>query len=279
MGCGTNCLKGILVTLNILFWLFGLGLLGVGIWLKVDQSIANFGEAIKIGLNEQIIDIAAYAFIGAGIWTFLVGFFGCWGAIKESQCLLGFYLVSLFFVFAAELGVAVYCGVQFDELSDKIKSSGATWVKEEYDGKSVISKGFNYVQMEICCCGVNNYLDYKDSEFLKDENNQIKEGAYMSYACCKPMDGTDNGVRNVPASAKDQCEAEAIALGQNMNTSVDTTCDSAFRAEGCVDELINWVEDYLPVFIGVAAGVAFVQILIFSVAVCLCVQIRRETKS
>ena len=37
-----------------------------------------------------------------------------------------------------------------------------------------------------CCCGYKNYLDYKGSNYVTDENSRIKDGAWMSYACCKP---------------------------------------------------------------------------------------------
>lgn len=49
------------------FQLFGLGLLAIGVWLKVDKEVANLAEAIKIGLEDSLIDIAAWVFIGAGL--------------------------------------------------------------------------------------------------------------------------------------------------------------------------------------------------------------------
>lgn len=65
-------------------------MLGVGVWMKVDLRVANLGQAISIGLNEQVVDIVAWIFIGTGIFVFVVGFMGCCGAIKESRILLGF---------------------------------------------------------------------------------------------------------------------------------------------------------------------------------------------
>lgn len=81
-----------------LLQIFGLGVLAIGIWIKVDKEIANVGEVINLGLSsgsgtdniENIVDITAWCFIAAGIFAFIVGFFGCCGAIRESQVLLGF---------------------------------------------------------------------------------------------------------------------------------------------------------------------------------------------
>lgn len=72
------------------FQIFGLGLLGVGIWIKVDRNIANVGETLNIGFTENTVEIVAWIFIGAGIFAFVVGFFGCCGAIRESRVLLAF---------------------------------------------------------------------------------------------------------------------------------------------------------------------------------------------
>lgn len=52
--------------------------------------MANVGEAINIGLDENLLDIVAWIFIGGGAFAFITGFFGCCGAIKESAALLGF---------------------------------------------------------------------------------------------------------------------------------------------------------------------------------------------
>lgn len=59
----------ILNKLFCILQLFGLGLLGIGIWLKVDREFANLGEVIRIGTEEvHIVEIAAWVFIGAGLF-------------------------------------------------------------------------------------------------------------------------------------------------------------------------------------------------------------------
>ena len=93
------CLQysGIIEHDTFILQIFGLGVLAIGIWIKVDKEIANVGEVINLGLSsggdgsiENIVDITAWCFIAAGIFAFIVGFFGCCGAIRESRVLLGF---------------------------------------------------------------------------------------------------------------------------------------------------------------------------------------------
>lgn len=70
-------------------------MLAIGVWIQVDKEIANMGEALNLGLDdggqqENIVEITSWVFIGSGIFAFIVGFFGCCGAIRESRVLLGF---------------------------------------------------------------------------------------------------------------------------------------------------------------------------------------------
>lgn len=77
-------------------------ILGIGIWVKVDKS--NLFELMgKIKLddtaasfsstNSSILNTMAIVLIVLGTFTFVTGFCGCCGAIKESQCLL--YIVIM----------------------------------------------------------------------------------------------------------------------------------------------------------------------------------------
>ncbi len=64
-------------------------MLAVGIWLIVDDSLLQYFKIINVDDNDKWFEYAAYVFIGVGAFTFITGFAGCCGAIKESPCLLG----------------------------------------------------------------------------------------------------------------------------------------------------------------------------------------------
>ena len=63
----------------------GLCILAVGIWLRVDPDIGD-----KLGGGQQLgnVHTGAYVLIALGAFISLVGFLGCCGAMKESQCML-----------------------------------------------------------------------------------------------------------------------------------------------------------------------------------------------
>ena len=64
-----------------LIQLTGLGLLGVGIWARV-----QFSDYMKLSSHDY--STACYVLIGAGVFVTVVGFLGCCGALKEQVCML-----------------------------------------------------------------------------------------------------------------------------------------------------------------------------------------------
>jgi CD9 antigen len=59
---------------------------GVGIFVRVDGTI----NTLQSGCNSSYIHLhtAAYILIGVGAAVMILGFLGCCGAMRESQCLL-----------------------------------------------------------------------------------------------------------------------------------------------------------------------------------------------
>jgi len=64
----------------------GCALLGVGIWVRVDE---NFKQYVESSENFSFLYSGAITLIVIGIVVMVIGFLGCCGAIRESQCMLG----------------------------------------------------------------------------------------------------------------------------------------------------------------------------------------------
>lgn len=110
-----GCLQGVkylMFAFNLLFWLGGCGVLGVGIWLAATQG--NFAT-----LSSSFPSLsAANLLIVTGTFVMAIGFVGCIGALKENKCLLLTFFVLLLLVFLLEATIAVL----FFAYSDKIDS-------------------------------------------------------------------------------------------------------------------------------------------------------------
>ena len=65
----------------------GATLLCTGILMILDQSVIQI--LIKYADDSDQMRTVAYLFTGVGVFVFVVGFFGCCGAVKESKAMLG----------------------------------------------------------------------------------------------------------------------------------------------------------------------------------------------
>jgi len=141
--CGYTIVKYLLFIFNFLFWLSGAALLGLAIYIRVDE---DFGNAIDIaGIS---VYTGSDILIGAGCVMLLVGFFGCCGAIKESACLLGLYFTCLLLVFGVEVGIGVWAFVNFGSIEEAISDTIADIDATEYNYQINIQQNFK-------CCGTN----------------------------------------------------------------------------------------------------------------------------
>uniref|UniRef100_A0A8C2HJ18 Tetraspanin 2a n=1 Tax=Cyprinus carpio TaxID=7962 RepID=A0A8C2HJ18_CYPCA len=102
---GMKCVKYLLFVFNFIFWLSGSLVLAVGLWLRFDPETVSL-----LAENDapEHFFIAVYILIGAGGVMMLVGFFGCFGAMRESQCLLGLFFACLLIIFGAEVAAGVF---------------------------------------------------------------------------------------------------------------------------------------------------------------------------
>ena len=67
------------------FQLLGCAVLGVGIWVRADPQ---FREYVDSNGNFNFLYTGAYILIVVGVIIMLVGFLGCWGALRENQAML-----------------------------------------------------------------------------------------------------------------------------------------------------------------------------------------------
>ncbi|KAI8488105.1 Tetraspanin-8 [Branchiostoma belcheri] len=128
-GVGMNCVKYLLFFFNFLFWVAGLFLVGVGIWIRVDDNALKILHNLD-NLDETVVYAGCYAFIGVGAVALVVGFFGCCGAVMENKCLLGTFFACLFVLLIAEVGVAIYAVVKKPD-AEKFLKEGLDKIAEK----------------------------------------------------------------------------------------------------------------------------------------------------
>ncbi|XP_075898828.1 tetraspanin-9 isoform X2 [Nelusetta ayraudi] len=152
------CLKYMMFVFNLIFWLCGCGLLGVGIWLSVSQgSFATFSPSFpSLSAANMVIAIGAIVMV--------TGFLGCLGAIKENKCLLLSFFIVLLVILLAELILIVL----FFVYTDKVRENAKQDLKEGlvlYNSENNIGlrNAWNIIQAEWKCCGVIAYTDWHEA--------------------------------------------------------------------------------------------------------------------
>uniref|UniRef100_A0A3B4XC30 Tetraspanin-9 n=1 Tax=Seriola lalandi dorsalis TaxID=1841481 RepID=A0A3B4XC30_SERLL len=152
------CLKYMMFIFNLIFWLCGCGLLGVGIWLSVSQgSFATFSPSFpSLSAANMVIAIGAIVMV--------TGFLGCLGAIKENKCLLLSFFIVLLIILLAELILLTLFFVYSDKVSENakqdLKDGLALYNSENNIG---LRNAWNIIQAEWKCCGVISYTDWHEA--------------------------------------------------------------------------------------------------------------------
>ncbi|XP_042264580.1 tetraspanin-2-like [Thunnus albacares] len=159
---GMKCVKYLLFVFNFIFWLMGSLVLAVGLWLRFDPKTVSLLSGDKA---PDTFFIGVYILIGAGSLVMLVGFFGCCGAVRESQCLLGSFFACLLIIFGAEVAAGVFGFLNKDKIIEDVQNFYTTTYNENSNSTSIVS-----YQNVLNCCGTraspcpNNKSDIKDCE-------------------------------------------------------------------------------------------------------------------
>ncbi|KAK6472479.1 CD81 antigen-like [Huso huso] len=120
-GC-TKCIKYLLFVFNFIFWLAGGVILGVSLWLRHDpQTSELMGLQLDDKQAPSTFYIGVYILITVGAVMMFVGFLGCYGAIQESQCLLGTFFACLVILFACEVAAGIWGFINKDQVTQEMK--------------------------------------------------------------------------------------------------------------------------------------------------------------
>ncbi|XP_015726985.1 CD9 antigen isoform X1 [Coturnix japonica] len=151
---GTKCIKYLLFGFNFIFWLAGTTVLAIGLWLRFDTQTKNIFE---LESNNTTFYTGVYILIAVGAVMMFVGFLGCYGAIQESQCMLGLFFIFLFVIFALEIATAIWGFANKDKVVEELQD----FYRETYEKRSQPAaretlKAFHFA---LNCCGITGGVE------------------------------------------------------------------------------------------------------------------------
>ncbi|KFP67583.1 Tetraspanin-1, partial [Cariama cristata] len=212
-------------------------LLGVGIWVTVDgQSFLNIFGTISSSIL-QVVNVS-YFLIVIGSILLVIGFLGCYGAQKESKCLLMMFFSVVLIIFIAEIAAAVVALVYTGFAETLLTAVVTPLLKEKYGVDKSLTHIWNVTMREVHCCGLNNYTDFTDSYWLE----QHKTYPEPCWILCPSVWGIDS-----PCSSSPVC------------------C----LLQGCFSQILEEIKTNAGVVGGVAAGIAALEIAAMTVSMYL----------
>uniref|UniRef100_A0A8C1UL47 Tetraspanin n=1 Tax=Cyprinus carpio TaxID=7962 RepID=A0A8C1UL47_CYPCA len=144
-GC-SQCIKYMLFFLNFIFWV---------------SSTVSLHKSFDPVSHTYIVSVAllgVYVLIAIGAVMMFVGFLGCYGAIQESQCLLGTFFTCLVILFACEVAAGIWGFINRDTISTElINFYDAAYIKAldpvDTPSRQAASKVLEVFHDTLECCG------------------------------------------------------------------------------------------------------------------------------
>ncbi|XP_078098505.1 leukocyte surface antigen CD53-like [Mustelus asterias] len=152
-GC-LKSLKYLLFVFNLIFWICGCVIMGLGIYLL---TLNNFGALLSSLPSLSIANVM----IVVGTVTMVVAFLGCMGAIKENKCLLLSFFILLLLILLLEVTAAIMLFFYENQITKYIENDMKLALKPQ--NNTGVMEAWDGIQKQLHCCGVTNYTDWGDS--------------------------------------------------------------------------------------------------------------------
>jgi len=272
-GCLSNVVKYALFLTNFLIFLLGVAVLGCGIWVLVDKpaflDLFQQAESMLPNLDGKfdisLYTSAAYIIIVVAAIVTIVAFFGCFGAVKESKCMLGTYFVLILATFIVMVVGAVlgYTGSIEETLKEPLKEALEQYRDTPGDDQAqdAYKAVWNQVQKELKCCGVEDARDWKNCAECGFGNAGAE---YKVPEGCCGWEKIDGAWQETNETSMKACRTAPFPQGTPWDT------DYKYAFEGCFTKIVTTIEDNQGIVSGVAIGVVAVMFLnmLFSFAMC-----------
>lgn len=222
--CSISCLKFSLYMFNVLYFLTGLAVTGVGLWTLLEKHPS------LILLTSGFYDLTAYILIVAGLIILCVTVIGCCGISRGNHCLVSSYSVLLSIIILAEAIAGSMAYLYRTQVKAELSENLEEQFNKLYGINNDTTFAVDHLQLGLKCCGVHDFDDWTNSEWYKlpeRKNNKVPDSC-----CISPS--LNCGVRDGPSN---------------------------IRYTGCIDRVDKIAGDHLIIVGAVAIGVCLVQLV------------------
>ncbi|XP_076666172.1 tetraspanin 26A isoform X3 [Andrena cerasifolii] len=196
------CLKYVIFGFNVMFWVsfliywawnyiftfvqndlwLGLGIMAVGVWAWTEKdTFNNLSRLTNVALDP------AFILILVGTVTFIIGFTGCVGALRENTCLLAAYAIFLALLLLMEMTAGVLGFIFKDWIKSQATGGFQAFIihyREDPDQQNLI----DWIQEDwLQCCGIEGPKDWDRNNYFNCSSSDIgsREACGVPFSCCK----------------------------------------------------------------------------------------------
>ncbi|GAA6085840.1 tetraspanin-1 [Tachysurus ichikawai] len=217
--------KVMMVVYNLLILMAGSGLMAAGFWVQFNGDVLGSSLLGVFSVNTVNTIRVNIFFIIVGIIMALLGILGCFGAKKESKCLLIMFFSIIAIIFISELTMGIFAVFYSSHVGDILKSWAKPVLQNQYGRDFQLTNQWNMTMTKLKCCGFNNYTDFVGSY------NSMHYGEIYHSSCC-------------------------------VNTTIICTMENARNStvQGCFTKLESTLDAFLYILGATAAGVGGIEI-------------------
>ncbi|KAM9292461.1 tetraspanin-8 [Morus bassanus] len=236
----SGCMKYSMFIFNFLFWVCGSVILGVSIWIRVSKDVQQ----------ELEIDSSLFAgvdlLIAVGSIIMVLGFLGCCGAIKESRCMLLLFFIGLLLILILQVTAGILGAVYRSQIETSLNKTLAESVNS-LQSSTEESKKFQemfheFESMNECCGLVNGLADW-------GQNANTLFGSSKVCTCEPEKESTD------------------LCIPLRGRYVYKRPCGTV---------IIEYLKDHLLVIVGIAFGLAVIEMLGLGFSMSLYCQIQKK---
>ncbi|KAK9737594.1 Tetraspanin family [Popillia japonica] len=243
------CLKYMIFGFNVLFWLLGLGILTVGVWAWSEKdTFNNLSKVANVALDP------AFILICIGTVTFIIGFTGCVGALRENTCLLATYAIFLSILLLFEMTAGILGFIFKDWIKSQATIGFQTFIihyREDPDQQNLI----DWIQEDwLQCCGIEGPKDWDRNNYFNCSSRDVgsREACGVPFSCCKRK--PNEIIKNK------QCGYDVRRPGFPSDVSkIDVS--KVINEQGCLQAIEEWIEKNMIPLASCAIFILFFQIL------------------
>ncbi|XP_053539256.1 tetraspanin-33 isoform X2 [Ictalurus punctatus] len=198
------------------------------------------GIYAKVAKENDVVDTLAtdpaLLLLTVGSLTFIITFFGCFGALRDGAILLKMVL----------------------KRTELLMKKAIVLYREDMDLENVI----DFVQKKFLCCGVNYYSDWSQNAYFNcSVNNPSLEACGVPFSCCVRQQ--NETVFNSMCGYKSQGMEESL-IKQRIYVN------------GCLNKIVLWGKQNLLLVGGISIGLLCLEICMISLAAAQLIQIQKK---